>query len=251
MIGSGNPILRDRCEEVVAGASNIVGICGAQSIGQRRERIARRELACCFMTLVVAMAVGTGCKKEAKVVVPDVTRQDVTLAKQALEAAPLKVGNISGVSGTPPPGTIVVSTSPGAGQQVAANSVVDLVVLAPVPVPAVAGLSVTDAVSALQQAGLKVAFVSKSSINPFAKPKVEQQTPAANSPVPQNSIVTLVVTTPPDVGGLLGLVSKEPAYQKLKPEYKNILDAFMGNPSTPRSMEDAPAPPGNPNPPAQ
>ena len=123
--------------------------------------------------------------------------------------------------------------------------------------PYVHGLSsrgeyeVTDAVSTLQQAGLKVAFVSKSTVNPFAKPKVEQQTPAANSPVPPNSIVTLVVTTPPDVGGLLGLVAKEPAYQKLKPEYKNVLDAFMGNPSTPRSMEDAPAPPANPNPPAQ
>lgn len=229
MIGSGNPILRD---------------C--------RRRTSHVKPTLCSMALLMAFGLGTGCKKEAKVVVPDVTRQDVTAAKQALEAVPLKVGNISGVAGAPPPGTIVMSTSPAAGQQVAGNSAVDLVVQAPVPVPTVAGLMVTDAVSTLQQAGLKVAFVNKSTVNPFAKPKVEQQTPSANSPVPPGSIVTLVVSTPStDVGGLLGLVSKEPAYQKLKPEYKNILDAFMGNPSTPRSMEDAPAPPGNSTPPAQ
>jgi len=37
----------------------------------------------------------------------------------------------------------------------------------------------------------------------------------------------LTVTAPPDVGVLLGLVTKEPAYQKLNPEYRNVLDAFL------------------------
>jgi beta-lactam-binding protein with PASTA domain len=189
---------------------------------------------------------GIGCKKEAKVVIPDVSHQEFAQAQQMLSAVPLKVGNITGVTGTPPPGTYVVSTSPAAGQAVAANSAIDLVVQVPVIVPAVTGVALTDAVSALQQVGLKVAFISKPTVNPFATSKVDQQTPAAQSPVQASSTVTLVVSTPPDIGGLISLVSKQPAYQNLKPEYKNVLDAFIANPSTPRSMDNAPAPPPNP-----
>jgi hypothetical protein len=94
----------------------------------------------------------------------------------------------------------------------------------------------------LQGLGLKVAFVKKPTVNPFGKTKVEQQDPPANSFVHRNAIVTLTVSMPPDIESLLGLAAKEPAYQNLKPEYKNVLDAFLGNPSTPRSM-DSPSTP--------
>lgn len=197
-----------------------------------------------LLGLMVAGAAfsSTGCSKK-NVVVPNVVEQDVDQAQKALAAASLATGNISGTSGTVPQGAYVVSQTPAAGQQVSANSKVDLVVEAPIPVPSLTGSNVTDAVSLLQGLGLKVGFVKKSTVNPFAKTKVEQQDPAANSPLRRGAVVTLTVSTAPDVSALLSLAAKEPAYQNLKPEYKNVLDAFLGNPSTPRSMEPGPDPP--------
>ena len=197
---------------------------------------------CVVLLLVVAAGTYglTGCaKKEEMVAVPDVSKQDPDHAQKTLAASKLKPGSISGPSGA---GAIVVSQSPAAGQQVAANSKVDLVVDLPITVPPLTGSNITDAVSTLQELGLKVAFVKKSTVNPFGKPKVEQQDPAANSPTHRGAIVTLTVSVPPDITALVSLAAKEPAYQNLKPEYKNVLDAFLGNPSTPRSMDSATAP---------
>jgi beta-lactam-binding protein with PASTA domain len=205
-----------------------------------------------LLRLLVLAAVAfslSGCsKKEQKVLVPNLLQQDLVQAEQTLAAVPLKTGNISGASGTVPPGAYVVSQTPAAGQQVAANSAVDLGVELPIAVPNLTGSNVTDAVSLLQGLGLRVAFVKKSTANPLkglGSPKVEEQNPLPNSPVRHEAIVTLTLTVldAPGIGALLGLVSKEPAYQNLKPEYKNVLDAFLGNPSTPRSMEPAPDPP--------
>jgi PASTA domain len=214
-----------------------------------RDHAVHSALARCVLLLLAAAAgtVGfTGCaKKETKVLVPNVLKQDLDQAQKTLVAVSLKPGNITGASGAIPPGAYVVSQSPMAGQQVAANSTVDLVVAVPVTVPRLIDTAVTDAVSTLQGLGLKVAFVNKSTMNPFAKPKVEQQDPAANTSVYPNTVVTLTISTPPDIGGLLALAAKEPAYRNLKPEYKSVLDAFLGNPSTPRSMApspDAPTP---------
>ena len=196
--------------------------------------------------LLLVVAAGTygltGCaKKEEMVAVPDVSKQDPDQAQKTLAANKLKPGSISGPSGA---GAIVVSQSPAAGQQVAANSKVDLVVDVPITVPSLTGSDVPDAVSKLQDLGLKVAFVKKSRIIP-GKPKVEQQDPAANSPTHRGAIVTLTVSMPPDITALVGLAAKEPAYQNLKPEYKNVLDAFLGNPSVSRSM-DSPSTPNSP-----
>lgn len=251
-----SPLLQIRCNQegdlMISGKNPVLVCKRSRSQGPGSLESVSNTLglgpcirACCALLFAFPLIFLNGCKKEAKVVVPDVSHQELAQAQQTLNGVPLKVGNIAGVTGTPPPGTYVVSTSPVAGQQVAAYAVVDLVVKLPVTVPPVTGLAVTDAVSALQEAGLKVAFVSKPTVNPFAKAKVSEQAPAAQSPVQDNATVTLVVSTPPDIGGLLGFVSQQPAYQKLKPEYKSVLDAFMGNPSTPRGMGDAPAPPSN------
>lgn len=132
----------------------------------------------------------------------------------------------------------VMTQSPAAGQQVAASSKTDLVVKMPVQVPTLAGSNVTDAVIMLRGLGLKVAFVNDRTINPFAKTKVESQDPPPNTLVHDDKVVTLRVASPGDIAGLLGLVSKEPAYQNLKPEYKKVLDAFLANPSISGSMDD-------------
>ena len=199
------------------------------------------------LLLLLVMAAGTcvltGCAK--KVVVPDVSQQDLDQAQKTLAAGNLKPGNISGSSGT---GAYVVSQSPAAGQQVSANSAVDLVVALPVTVPNLTGGNLTDAVSTLQGLGLKVAFVQKPTMNIFAKAKVEQQEPPATSLVHGDAIVTLTVSTSPNIAALLGLATKEPAYQNLNPAYKDVLDAFLGDPSTPRGMGSSPKGPSPPTP---
>jgi hypothetical protein len=108
----------------------------------------------------------------------------------------------------------------------------------PVTVPVLTGLEITEAVSILQGLGLKVGFVKHPTILSLGKVKVEQQNPAPNSLVHDDAQVMLTMSAPSlDFGALLGLVAKEPAYQNLKPEYKNVLDAFMGNPNVTRGMD--------------
>ena len=192
------------------------------------------------LVLLLAMIAGvfcfTGCAK--KVIVPNVSQQDVTQAQQTLTAANL-TPSVTGGSG---PGAYVISQSPAAGQQVAANSTVNLVVELPVTVPALTNSNITDAVTTLQGLGLLVTFVKKPTVNPFGKTKVEEQSPAANSSVHRGAMVTLTVSTPPDISALLGSVAQEPAYQNLNPQYKKVLDQFLGNPSTSRSMDSARTP---------
>ncbi len=223
------------------------GRAPAVQSGNNRQRFQESFAKCALLLLVVSMGAfnltGCGKKKEGKVAVPNLVNQDLDQAQKTLAAAGLKTGAISGGSGAPPPGAYVISHTPGPGQQVDANSAVDLVVEMPISVPTLINSNITDAVSLLQGLGLKVGFVKKSTVNPFGTAKVEQQDPAPNAAVRRGALVTLTVTIGPNVPALLGLVAKEPAYQNLKPEYKNVLDAFLGNPSTPRSMEPGPEPP--------
>jgi beta-lactam-binding protein with PASTA domain len=198
--------------------------------------------------LMIAVLAGclslVSCAKS--VPVPDVRGQDLDQAKRALADTKLNLGTVSGGTGT---GAYVVTQSPAAGQQVAANSKVDLVVKMPVQVPTLKDSNISDAVSMLQGLGLRVAFVKHPTINPFGKIKVEQQDPAPSSLVHDGAMVTLTMSAPPDIEALLGLVAQEPAYQSLKPEYKKVLDAFLGNPSVSRSMDaqDTPSSSGNPD----
>ena len=211
----------------------------------RQNSIRFRDLRAKRALLILAVVAGTwgsmGCEKKVFVSVPDVVKQDLDQAKKTLAAVPLTPGVISGSTGT---GAYVTAQNPTVGQQVAANSKVDLSVEMPIVVPTLKGLNISDAVIMLQGLDLKVAFVKQPSVNPFGKAKVEQQDPAPNSPVHHGAVVTLTVSRPPDIQALLGLVANEPAYKNLKPEYKSFLDAFLGNPSTSRSMEPQDAPSG-------
>jgi beta-lactam-binding protein with PASTA domain len=199
------------------------------------------------LLLMFAMVAGTlsaaGCKK---VSVPYLVDQDLDQAVKMLATVPLKPGTISGSPGT---GAYVVSQSLAAGAQVPANSKVDLVVKMPVQVPSLIGSSITDAVNMLQGLNLKVAFVQEHSSNPFSKTKVASQSPAAGSPVHEGGLVTLTVSTPANIEALVGLAAQEPAYQKLKPEYKGILNLFLDNPAVSRSMADQDVP-SNPSAPS-
>jgi len=174
--------------------------------------------------VVIIASLLTGCAK--KVLVPNVVQQDLDQAKATLAAVPLKTGNITGTQGT---GAYVVSQMPIPGQQIAANSAVDLIVETPVAVPNLTNSSITDAVNLLQQIGLKVSLIKQSSAKGIlGGSKVVQQDPVANSMVHHDAVVTLTVTVPPAaMGMLLNVVSKEASYGKLNPEYRQILDNFL------------------------
>ena len=180
-----------------------------------------------FAALAIAATVlsTVGCAK--KVSVPNLIQMDVDQAKAMLTAVPLKPGTVSSAQGAVVPGAYVVSQTPTAGQQVAANSTVDLTVELPVPVPNLVNSNLTDAINMLQGVGLKVMLVKKPSANIFGKTKIVQQDPPANSPVRHDATVMLTVTTPPDLSVLLGMVASDPAYQKLNPEYRSVLDGFL------------------------
>jgi beta-lactam-binding protein with PASTA domain len=163
----------------------------------------------------------------SKVVVPDVRTKDVDQAKKTLEAVPLKTGKLTGISGDLPPGAYIVTQTPKPGEQVSANSTVDLVVEAPVTVPDLQNSAVTEAVNVLQGLGLKVTLVKQSSPNVFKSTKIVQQSPPAFTPVHRDSIVVLTVSAPPNVADLIGLITKEGGYDKLNPQNRGIVDDFV------------------------
>jgi beta-lactam-binding protein with PASTA domain len=193
---------------------------------------------CCMAALLIAVG-STGCAK--KVAVPDVTQQDLDQAEKALTGLQLKVGAVSGVSSSNVPGAYVVSQSPAAGQQVPANSSIDLVAAAPILVPDLSKSKVTDAVNLLQGLSLKVSLVKLPTANIFSRGSIKQQDPAPNTPVRPQAVVTLTVEAPPDLGVLMGLFTKEPAYEKLNPQYRQVLDQFLSTPNA----ATAPATPPN------
>jgi serine/threonine-protein kinase len=175
--------------------------------------------------VAVALACG-GCAK--KVAVPNVVEQDVDQARQALTAAGLKPGNVTGVQGDVPPGSYVVSQMPAAGSQLSTNSPVDLQIEAPSLVPDLTKSSVTDAVNTLQDLGLKVTFIKGSEGLFGGGPKVTAQAPTPNTAVHRGGVVTLTVSSPSKMAQMFAAVAKEAAYSKLKPEYRQSLDQFFG-----------------------
>jgi len=193
-----------------------------------------------FLTAVVLAVSSTGCAK--KVAVPDVTQQDLDQAGKTLGGMQLKVGMVSGIPSGSTTGAYVLTQNPAAGQQVTANSVVDLVAAPPILVPDLSKSKVTDAVNILQGLGLKVSLVKQPTANIFSRGGIKQQTPAPNTPVRPDAVVTLIVEAPPDLGALVGMATQEPAYEKLNPEYRKILDQFLNKPNATGNPPAAPNP---------
>ena len=66
------------------------------------------------------------------------------------------------------------------------------------------------------------------SLNILGAAKVVAQTPTASTVVRRGTVVTLTVTTAPDLDAAFELVSKEPAYSQLNAEYRKVLDQLFG-----------------------
>ncbi|WP_280671977.1 MULTISPECIES: Stk1 family PASTA domain-containing Ser/Thr kinase [unclassified Kitasatospora] len=100
-------------------------------------------------------------KGPERIAVPDVTGKPLDQARQQLSSARLTPGTTSQDYSPSVPQGSVISTAPAAGQQLAVDAPVSLVVSegpAPVAVPDVVGQPVTQAQSALTGAGFKTAL---------------------------------------------------------------------------------------------
>ena len=177
-----------------------------------------------FVLMLTLLLSVLACAK--KIMVPNVVDQQLDQAQGTLTAAGLKPVISNGSAAL---GAYVVSQTPGAGQQVPAKTPVTIAIAMPVAVPHVTNTSLADALMRLQSAGLRVSLVKKPTANVFKGSRVVNQDIAPDTLVRRDTNITLTVASPPDVSALLNLVTKEPAYQQLNPEYRNVLDAFLGN----------------------
>ncbi len=135
-----------------------------------------------------------------KVTVPDVVTMSASVAQNEIQNAGLQVGAITEeYSDTIAEGN-VISQSPEAGISLEIESSVDLILskgLAPVAVPNVLKLSLTNAQSEIQNAGLQVGAVSEEYSDTIAEGDVIRQNPEAGAVVPVNSLIQLVVSLGP------------------------------------------------------
>ena len=152
--------------------------------------------------LVVAVA--------ALVKIPNVVGQTQADAKATLEAAGLKVGEVTEKESTSVAPGVVSKQSPDAGSDVDGGSAVTLEVGASpqVKVPKVTGLTESDAAIELARVGLAVGDVQYVSDPDVAAGFVKSQDPAQGTSLPAGSKVALVVSegtqtgTVPNVVGL-------------------------------------------------
>ncbi len=137
----------------------------------------------------------TASSGPAPIAVPDLTGFEVEQARQVIEAAGLRLGEVDTVPNAAEAG-VVVSTRPPTGATRPPTATVGLIVSkgpADIRVPDVVGLDQDDARKRLEGAGLKIGKVS--SRDNRGKPGlVLQQRPAAGVFSPHESRVDLVIS---------------------------------------------------------
>jgi YD repeat-containing protein len=145
------------------------------------------------------------------VTVPDVAGMPQPAAEAAILAAGLTIGAVYTMHSTTVPEGAVMSQDPAAGSSVVQGSPVDVTVsLGPVIVsaPDLAGLTLSEAETALLAAGLSIGVVTEVNNDTVPAGRIISQNPPGGASIPGGSSVDLVVslgpiTVPvPDVAGL-------------------------------------------------
>ena len=130
--------------------------------------------------------------------VPNVIGLDLEAAKQAIENAGLKVGQILERQNIDVPKNQIFDQAPNAGQSVQRGTTVDLKIsLGSATVPEVVGLSQSEAEKAITDAGLKVGEVFEIESDTVPKGRVIFQSPPAGQKVNPGSPVDLQVSLGP------------------------------------------------------
>lgn len=145
----------------------------------------------------VALTVSDG---PAPIPAPSVTGLSQAAAEAAISSAGLTTGSITTAYSDTVPAGNVISQNPVAGTELSAGASIDLVVSegpAPIPVPAVTGLSQSAAQSAISSAGLSVGSIATQYSPTVAAGNVISQIPGAGAEVAPGSAVDLIVSTGP------------------------------------------------------
>lgn len=132
----------------------------------------------------------------ALVTVPDVVAFELDQARQVMDAAGLRVGDIDSVPSSSEPGSII-ATRPATGSTRQPGSVVDLVVSkgpADIRVPDVVGLKQEDARQRLEAAGLRLGTITTRSARRNPAGIVLDQRPGAGVFSPHDGRVSLVIS---------------------------------------------------------
>ncbi|WP_231591016.1 Stk1 family PASTA domain-containing Ser/Thr kinase [Saccharothrix sp. ST-888] len=128
-------------------------------------------------------------KGPQRITVPALAGKPLEQARKALTDAGLAPGTTTETYSDSVPQGSVISATPGAGQQVAVNTPVAMVVSKGMtPVPNVVGLTKDAAAKALTDAGFQA---QTSGLDFFGTGKVVSQTPPAGQPAKQGTAVTL------------------------------------------------------------
>ena len=132
-----------------------------------------------------------------QITVPDVRNLSSSDASAKLTQLGLAVQVQNQPSDSVPADT-VINQSPAPGTKAPSGSTVTLTVstgTGTVPVPDVTGLSESQAISELQQAGLKVGAVRNQPSDSVQQGNVVSTDPAANTPVPRGTAVTIFLSS--------------------------------------------------------
>ena len=143
------------------------------------------------------------CVPPVRVAVPEVTGMTQEAASAALAAAGLAAGTVAQQCSDSVPAGSVISQDPASGTTVDAGSSVALVVAlgpctVPVTVPNVVGQSPSDAIAAVQAAGLLVGTLAQQHSDTVPAGAVAAQTPVGGSSVPHGTAVALVISLGPN-----------------------------------------------------
>lgn len=132
----------------------------------------------------------------ATVSVPDVISFDLDQARQVMEAAGLRIGDVDSIA-SPLDAGLVVATRPPTGGTKTPGSTVEIVVSrgpADIRVPDVVGLKQEEARTRLEAAGLKVGLVTTRAGKRNPAGIVLEQRPTAGVLSPRDSRINLVIS---------------------------------------------------------
>ncbi len=127
-----------------------------------------------------------------QVEVPDVVGESEDSARDELQGAGLRVGEVTEEASEEEPGT-VIEQSPASGEQVARGEPVDLVIAQAVAVPDVVDSTEEEATATLEEAGFEVRVREQVVTDEAEDGVVLDQSPAPDEERRQGSRVTIVV----------------------------------------------------------
>ena len=216
-VGSGARTLTGTSDAAAAGAATEFGTDPASTnVRSPRERALRVAGYLGFLAVLVGVVLGARAVLTAEpppdpeVTVPDVTGMPFEEAVAALEAAELRAGRVGEVETESTAGT-VVAQQPGPGASRTVGSAVDLTVArspALTTVPNVAGLSVTDALRRLREAGLVPGARVRAPSDSLPSGTVVSTQPGPGTRVAIDTVVEVTVSDGPARAGVRAVTNR-------------------------------------------